>query len=207
MARTVRPRFRDRGEPLLVLASRLVVDGRGVAWFPGVARVLVRCPRCAGPAVATRSTVTCTGCGWAKQGTGPLGGEVVAHVKSRCSRCGRRVLAQREVRRDRPVVPVRCPGCGVVTRHRATWVHENGGTAPQCRGLDLWLQTPCLGRVLWAFDETHLDFLERYVAAGLREEEPINCSLASRLPRWIKTAKHRDAVTRALSRLRATVPA
>lgn len=90
---------------------------------------------------------------------------------------------------------------------RATWVHENGGTAPRYRGLDLWLQTPCLGRVLWALDETHLDFLERYVAAGLREEEPINRSLASRLPRWIKAAKHRNAVTRALTRLRATLPA
>lgn len=51
----------------------------------------------------------------------------------------------------------------------------------------------------------HLDFLERYVAAGLREQEPGNASLASRLPAWIKSRKNRAAVLRGLHRLRATL--
>src|SRR5215212_7033778 len=67
-------------------------------------------------------------------------------------------------------------------------------------GLPLWLQTPCAGQVLWAWNEWHLDWMERYVAADLRERTPnINMSLASRLPRWIKSAKNRDEVLKEAS--------
>ncbi|MGE3268988.1 MAG: hypothetical protein AB7P40_09590 [Chloroflexota bacterium] len=70
-------------------------------------------------------------------------------------------------------------------------------------GLPLWLQTPCAGHVLWAWNSWHLDFLERYVSAGLRERTPnINVSLASRLPAWIKSAKNRDDVLKGIRRLR-----
>ncbi len=103
---------------------------------------------------------------------------------------------------------MRCDGCGAVTRHGVRRVLGTGTPAgPQFRGLDLWLQTPCEGRVLWAYDGEHLDYLERYVAAGLREQEPGNASLASRLPAWIKAAKNRDTVGRALLRLRGMLPA
>ena len=74
------------------------------------------------------------------------------------------------------------------------------------RGLELWLQIPCRGRTLWAFHEAHLDFLERYVAAGIRERVPYrNRSHASRLPVWMKSAKNRDEVVRCLARLRASL--
>ncbi|WP_143591455.1 hypothetical protein [Thermoactinospora rubra] len=59
-------------------------------------------------------------------------------------------------------------------------------------GLELWLQTLCLGHVLWAYDADHPDFLEGYVRASIREREPNrNTSLAGRLPAWVKDAKHR----------------
>lgn len=80
------------------------------------------------------------------------------------------------------------------------------GAVPTFQGLDLWLQTPCAGHVLWVYDAVHLDFLERYVSAGLRGQAPGNASLASRLPRWIEDATNRDAVERGLARLRATLP-
>ena len=77
---------------------------------------------------------------------------------------------------------------------------------PEFVGLELWLQTPCEGHVLWAYDEVHLDLLERYAVAGVREQAPGDSSLAGRLPRWIKAAKNRDAVLHALGRLRQMVP-
>jgi hypothetical protein len=99
---------------------------------------------------------------------------------------------------------VRCEGCGAITRHGVLRTRPAGvPETPRFRGLELWLRTPCEGRVLWAYDAAHLDFLERYVAAGLREQEPGNTSLASRLPAWIKSRKNRAAVGRGLKRLRA----
>jgi len=74
------------------------------------------------------------------------------------------------------------------------------------RWLELWLQVQCRGRTLWALHEEHLDYLERYVAAGIRERVPNrNGSQASRLPVWIKSAKNRDEVVRCLARLRASL--
>jgi hypothetical protein len=75
--------------------------------------------------------------------------------------------------------------------------------------LPLWLQTPCCGEVLWAYNERHVSFLEDVVGAGLRERARdekygwSNGSLASRLPAWIKSAKNRAHVKKGLSRLRA----
>lgn len=73
-------------------------------------------------------------------------------------------------------------------------------------GLPLWLRTEFRGRLLWAVNEPHLDFLERFVAAGVREQSPGNSTLASRLPAWIKSAKHRPALLRVFARMRSTLP-
>jgi hypothetical protein len=57
--------------------------------------------------------------------------------------------------------------------------------------------------VLWAYNAEHLDFLEEYVRASIREREPNrNASLASRLPAWLKSAKNREAVLAACAALR-----
>lgn len=70
--------------------------------------------------------------------------------------------------------------------------------------LPLWLQIECCGETLWAYNEKHLEFIERYVAAKLRVRTPnTNKSLASRLPQWIKSAKNRNEVLRACEKLKA----
>jgi hypothetical protein len=75
-------------------------------------------------------------------------------------------------------------------------------------GLDLWLQVPCCGETLWAFNEPHIDFLERFIAAKVRERDAVawkgyrNSTLQSSLPRWMQIAKNRKAVSKALEVLR-----
>ena len=71
-------------------------------------------------------------------------------------------------------------------------------------GLPLWLKIECCGgNTLWAYSARHLDFIENYVAARLRERRPhVNKSMASRLPQWIKSAKNRDEILRAIARLK-----
>lgn len=69
--------------------------------------------------------------------------------------------------------------------------------------LPLWLETSCCGKTLWAYNEKHLEFIEDYVGAKLRERNPfVNKSLASRLPTWIKQAKNRDEILKAIGKLR-----
>ncbi|MGW4208691.1 TFIIB-type zinc ribbon-containing protein [Lentzea sp. NPDC004789] len=119
-------------------------------------------------------------------------------------------------------VLVTCPGCSgqaVVTSKRLV-CPSCAHTRPYHRTFcgephrdfvpGLWLQTPCAGHTLWALNAEHLDLLESYVTAKLRED-PLPTSVRrmtvlAKLPAWLKSAEHRDEVLRAIRRLRATVP-
>ncbi len=74
----------------------------------------------------------------------------------------------------------------------------------------LWLQISSCGQNLWAYNLQHLDSIEAFVRAKHRERHHLrgccNSSLFSRLPKWIQSAKNRDAVLRAVIKLRDSVP-
>jgi len=75
-------------------------------------------------------------------------------------------------------------------------------------GYNLWLQTNCAGNSLWAFNIRHLELLESYVGAKLRQRTSDekwgwqNSSLTSRLPKWMKNGKSRDSILNSLAVLR-----
>jgi hypothetical protein len=105
-----------------------------------------------------------------------------------------------------------CAGCGAVRdwllpRDRYVPVP---GAGPELAGfgLSLWLQAPCCGETLWAYNLAHLAFLERYIGARLRSYRGLprrflgNRTLEGRLPRWMLAAKHRQRVLRCLQALR-----
>lgn len=71
----------------------------------------------------------------------------------------------------------------------------------------LWLQSPCCGEILWFYNRPHLQWVEDYVRATLRERKPHpnykNKTLSSRLPGWIKKAKNREPIIRAIQKMKA----
>ena len=77
-------------------------------------------------------------------------------------------------------------------------------------GFDLWLQIYCSGHSLYAFTIRHLDLLENYIKADLRERRQNengwrNASVASKLPRWIKSYKNREQLIKAIQKLREKI--
>jgi hypothetical protein len=90
--------------------------------------------------------------------------------------------------------------------HRDYWKGTQiatGGSVDWYFRLPLWLRTPCGGEVLWAYNRENLEMLENYVAAKLRERTSKGRnSFLSKLPKWIKSAKNRDAVLRAIEKLK-----
>ncbi|MFI6316503.1 hypothetical protein ACIBG8_03240 [Nonomuraea sp. NPDC050556] len=137
-----------------------------------------------------------------------------------CPRCGGHALVV-----SRPGLPeptyfselmfqprrLACAGCGAT----ADWTPEvkgkglvgatMGGTEDPFFRRPLWLQTRCLGRVLWAYNEEHVDELAAYVGALLRERGPYRptMSMLARLPVWMKRAGNRTEVLAGLARLRS----
>lgn len=74
--------------------------------------------------------------------------------------------------------------------------------------LPLYLQTECLGERLWAYNVEHLNVLESFIAAPLREmprkkQTHPPMSMVQKLPRWMILAEHREAVLKGIERLRA----
>lgn len=109
-----------------------------------------------------------------------------------------------------------CANCGLnkIDRKTRLWWIQSGGS-PDSTSVTiggafdwyfkepLWLQTECCRHVLWIYNEKHLDFVEGYVAASLRPRTTgSDQSLASRLPKWIKSAKNRDDILHGLKKLR-----
>ncbi len=144
----------------------------------------------------------------------------------RCPHCQNRARSHRLTPSQKPNTPtvwrLTCTHCGYSNttdrRHQRPplpwWTTQgwwgqfrryNGAVDPVF-GLPLWLQTPCCGHVLWAYNREHLDFLAHYVAATLRERQGNkgnHHSIAVRLPRWIKSAKNRDTILNAIEEMRS----
>jgi len=75
----------------------------------------------------------------------------------------------------------------------------------------LWLQTSCCSRALWTYNLRHLEFIEAFVRAKLRERKPhelygwSNQSLFFRLPKWIQLGKNREEILKAIAKIRQSV--
>jgi len=103
-----------------------------------------------------------------------------------------------------------CRACGHVRDWPGEAKHATscwGGPVDPYFRQPLWLRADCCGnQTLWAFNERHLDILEGYVGARLRERgERPGMTMLARLPGWMKAAKHRTEILRAISRLRTSL--
>jgi len=121
--------------------------------------------------------------------------DLSASMLVRCPRCDH--IAHFE-RQTHPTTRLVCRSCGLCN------------TTGRCSWPALWLQTETRHGEIWAYNLEHLDLLRRFVAASLRERAPWydtgqKMTYVARLPAWIKSAKNRDEVLRAIDRLRATV--
>lgn len=76
--------------------------------------------------------------------------------------------------------------------------------------MELWLRAECCsGKVFWANNAAHLDYLGRFVASRDRDREfpspPGNRGLAYKLPKWMQLASNRDELLHVVARLEATL--
>nr|WP_188388668.1 hypothetical protein [Priestia taiwanensis] len=91
-----------------------------------------------------------------------------------------------------------------IVSYSDTWVDGSiniGGAYDWFFGYPLYLQTSCCGNILWAYNFEHLLYIKRYVEAELRGNYPYYLSMESRFPLWMKSAKNRAAVLKAIDKL------
>lgn len=173
--------------------------------------VLVECPKCAGPASITDNgtiEVRCSSCFYAQQ----YELQYDYRASGVCTSCERwfnePVTDQGQYHHKK--VHIRCPYCQtsnqVPLKKKKTkyWsaLEIRDGKDPFFQ-LNLYLLTHYRGKLIWALNHEHLNYLIDYISAGLRVKPSlyIKRHASYRLPKYMKDAKNRDGIVKALHKL------
>jgi hypothetical protein len=107
------------------------------------------------------------------------------------------------------LIKVYCKNCGKAkfyeAKHARNAIYSQIPIDPNY-GLQLWLQSGVDGSTLWAYNSPHLDFLEGFVSAKLREEKVVSQhSLSQTMPSFISKDNNRTKLLKLISRMRKTI--
>lgn len=97
----------------------------------------------------------------------------------------------------------RCDGQTLISVSTTRQLREDSCCDPHF-GLPLRLATSTRHGTVWAYNLRHVQELSGYVSARLRvRQDSSNSAMFSRLPKWMKLAKHREEIAKALNKLDA----
>ncbi|MGH9754031.1 MAG: hypothetical protein ACREA2_14740 [Blastocatellia bacterium] len=211
------------GEVMGLEEKRFVDDGATLGWYGK--EVFCVCPNCAGPALVRgkyiyampfwieEARVQCLKCSFSRDWANDESewkGPVIGSVRQRCPNCGHKWLAAeiwKEGYSDRikQTVKVECSFCSKKSELKLNWHKDRflGQPFDPYFGLPLLLQIETCGRILWVYNEAHLQALKAYISAARRERSPDGWgwSMMTRLPKWVKSAKNRGALLKSIERL------
>lgn len=131
---------------------------------------------------------------------------------ARCSDCGSHITdVIADLKSPKSKTLIKCTSCGSpnqVARWESyilKYLHE--GIIDAVFGLPLFLQIPVKNEILWAYNLPHLNEIQNYVAAKLRERTTsrFKMTMVEKLPNFIKVAKNRNEIIKAIDKLRSKI--
>ena len=175
---------------------------------------IVHCPKCQGKATVLPYKdswrLTCSKC-FHVELSGHWYGSMTAYVSVKCRECHHLLTRRTEVDGQWKKLKMKCENCGDECEYEASLSRHcmhDGLMCDTVFGLPLWLQKEFRDELFWAFNYEHLEMLEDYVKAKLRERgiSPRNTirknsSMMSRLPEFIKSAKNRNEILKLIAEL------
>ena len=68
---------------------------------------------------------------------------------------------------------------------------------------ELWLQSSFKKDLFWAYNDKHLEYLERYISATIREhKDRVGFTLLEKLPKFYHEAKNRESLLKIIAKLK-----
>ena len=171
----------------------------------------VHCPKCDGPAKHDARGAECLRCGYMtiqERGDYPARWGRIRQDDPRCVNCRRPIPADPVPtafsKEGELYVRVKCPNCAETGDYRASGASPPlGASASEPARLRMFLTTQVAGETLWVDNLSHLEALEAYLGAKLRERGPVpGLTMMARLPAWMKAASAREKILRGLRHLR-----
>jgi Zn ribbon nucleic-acid-binding protein len=120
-----------------------------------------------------------------------------------CPSCSKKAIAT--VNLESKIARLLCIHCGF-NKEIATSLSKETSletAANQYFQVELWLKTAFKNDVFWAYNDKHLDYLERYISATLREhKDRTHFTLLEKLPKFYHEAKNRDGLLKIIAKLK-----
>ena len=181
--------------------------------YPYLQYYLVECPRCKKEAIVTRpdmnhnAELKCRNCMYMENSDQSVLYKV--SVKRNCPCCGDQIYEMKDnLKKPLKELSSTCLKCGFKAEYTPNvYAYKY---VPEIKGmkgdpffkLPLRLQTNVKGNLFWAYNREHLEQIREYVDADLREIRSLySRSMFAWLPKFIKDAKNREAVLKAISQL------
>ncbi|MEO6282282.1 MAG: hypothetical protein ABIN80_01110 [Dyadobacter sp.] len=175
---------------------------------------LVECPKCGAMATVTTNQaldtshdkLVCKSCNHIEKANDRIRYEAI--VKRACENCGKAIdttLPNNKEKVEKLTIP--CPHCGIVRTYKPKndqyqLKYDGKGACDPVFNLPLWFQTDIKGEIFWAYNRAHLNEIRDYVSAKLRERQTnTHTTMVERLPNFIKMAKNREVIVRAIDRV------
>lgn len=123
-----------------------------------------------------------------------------------CPSCSKKATTKVDYEQKRAILF--CENCGfnkqIPTEVTVFGINGNWNIAAHSYfGAQLWLQHPFKNDVFIAFNADHLNYLEQYIAADLREHKNrTGFTLLERLPKFYHDAKNRKALLAIIQKLK-----
>lgn len=123
-----------------------------------------------------------------------------------CPSCSQKAICK--LKQDLKKVELICSQCGY-NKHSST-VTNIGGiqantvmAAHEYFNVALWLQVPFKNDHFFAYNDAHLEYLERYIGATLREHKNrTGFTLLEKLPKFYHDAKNREPLLKLIQKLK-----
>ncbi len=127
------------------------------------------------------------------------------HVDVVCPGCGKKATATADY--EKKEARINCMHCGY-SKITGTAIEVLGMrghlkvAANEYFDAELWYMAPFKSEEFVAFNREHLDYLEAYISATLREhKDRTHFTLLEKLPRFYHEAKNRDALLKLVAKL------
>jgi hypothetical protein len=124
-------------------------------------------------------------------------------VSIACPNCSKKAIAK--VDYASKTARLLCLHCGL-NKETTTTIDKNvtlETAANHYFQAELWLKTAFKNDLFWAYNEKHLDYLERYISATIREHKDRNgFTLLEKIPKFYHVAKNRDALLKIIEKLK-----
>ncbi|MBF4515379.1 hypothetical protein IRZ71_03460 [Flavobacterium sp. ANB] len=197
--------------------ERFQDENKWLASFGNI--VNIKCPKCTLQAVVKRTfesefyyrdkkILECKNCHYSvKEGIV----KYRAYVDAYCCNNEDKIKFKSQLLNEKPhKIKLKCLICNEI-KEFTPYIEEvrfvlNSDTAvvrEGCFNAELWYQKEFDESIFWAFNLEHINYLERYIKAELRERSnkgSSSGSLISRLPKFVKEAKNRQKLLKIIER-------